>query len=72
MSVLLVIPAGEQQICFNMSMDISEISFASIMQFLLVINLTDGTLALLGINTMSFNISTDATLQKGKNSMSHH
>ena len=69
MSVPLVIPAGEQEICFNISFDINETSFTSIM---LVINLTDGTLALLGINnTMSFNISTKATLQEGKNSMSH-
>ena len=72
MSVSLVIPAGEREICFNISIDTSEISSVSVMQFLLVLNIADGTLAVPGMNnTLSFNISNEADSYGGKNSMSY-
>ena len=72
MSVSLVIPAGEREICFNMSIDTSEMSSVSLMQILLVLNIADGTLAVPGMNnTLSFNISSEANSQGRKNSMSY-
>ena len=50
MSLSLVIPAGELDICLNISINISQKSSISDWQFFLVLNITNGTLAVPGMN----------------------
>ena len=50
MSVSLVMPAKKLEMCFTISIIIKEISSVSTKQFLLVLNITNRTLAVPGMN----------------------
>ena len=46
----MVIPAGELEMCFNISINVNEIHLVSFKQFMLVLNVTKGTMVIPGVN----------------------